>query len=101
MVEDVVVVVVDPREVVRAEVVVVDALLVVLDRLKVTRLLLQIVFSELRGQVDSGLDLLSMSMGFTSATFFHFSSITAFAIDVGQKSSIESVFRGEGDLLIG
>ena len=49
MVEDKVVVVVDPREVVRAEVVVVDALLVVLDRLKVTRVLLQIVLSKLRG----------------------------------------------------
>ena len=43
MVEDVVVVVVDPREVVRAEVVVVDVLLAVLDRLKVTLLLLQTI----------------------------------------------------------
>ena len=71
---------------------------VVVGRLKVTRLLLQTI----RGSRSlAGLDLLSMSMGFTSATFFHFFFITAFAIDVGQKSSIESVFRGEGDLLIG
>ena len=87
----------------RAEVVVEDAPLdvvvlvglqeVVVGRLKVTRLLLQTI----RGSRSlAGLDLLSMSMGFTSATFFHFFFITAFAIDVGRKSSIESVFRGEG-----
>ena len=92
MVEDVLV---GLREVVRAEVVV-DVLLAVLARLKVTRLL------PIRGSRSlAGLDLLSMSMGFTSPTFFHFFFITAFAIDVGRKSSIESVFRGEGGLLIG
>ena len=51
MVEDVVPVVVDPRDVVRAEVVVVDALLVVLDRLKVPQLL-SLQTKPLRGKVE-------------------------------------------------
>ena len=96
------VVVVDaPQDVVEdalLDVVVLVGLQEVVGRLKVTRLLLQTI----RGSRSlAGLDLLSMSMGFTSATFFHFFFITAFAIDVGRKSSIESVFRGEGGLLIG
>ena len=61
---------VGPRDVVRAEVVAVDALGgVILVRLKVTRLLLQILLSEVETTV-AGLDFQLTSMGFTSAAFF-------------------------------
>ena len=59
---------VGPRDVVRAEVVAVDALGGVV-RLKVTRLLLQIVLSEVETTV-AGLDFQLTSMGFTRPPFF-------------------------------
>ena len=65
-----VVVLVGPLDVVRAEVVAVDALGGIgVVRLKVTRLLLQIVLSEVENTV-AGLDFQLTSMGFTSAAFF-------------------------------
>ena len=61
---------VGPRDVVRGEVVAVDALGgAVLVRLKVARLLLEILLSEVETTV-AGLDFQLTSMGFTSAAFF-------------------------------